>query len=77
MVQVLGSVWLALYLVLEMLASKDMASAAQAVGRLCHLARKEMTWVVGVVSGVDVLPVPLLPTPKGNCISGTLCLPVV
>ena len=76
MVQVLGSVWLKWHLVLEMLGSKDMASVVQAVGRLCHLVRREMTWVE-VVSGVDILLVPLVPTPKGNCISGTLCPPVV
>ena len=63
--------------VLELVESKDMAAAVQAVGRLCHLVRKEMVWVMGVVSEVAVLPFPAMPTPKDNCILGTLCLPVV
>ncbi len=77
MVQVLGLVCLEWHLALEMLESKDTAAAVQAVGRLCHLVRKEMIWVMEVVSGVDFLPFPAMQTPKGNCILGTLCLRVV
>jgi hypothetical protein len=77
MVQVLVLVCLEWHPVLELAELKYKVAAVQAAGRLCHLVRREMVWLLEVVSGAAVLPFPAMQTPKDNCILGTLCLQVV